>query len=286
MTATMKLRICALLTLLLPLTAAAQQEATQDPSAGRLDSIYAAQQAEAELKIRLLEFQAEIENISKGISSRSSDEQLKKSGDLLGALDSKWNVCYPLWQGGIAASPDLLELTANYQQQRQAASDSIEAISSKRQEMRSFEAAEKLMMSQDSAYAAMKQQAEAMSFIEKAAPQLKNLQTREQLLFADIDAAYQTAKQVAASRPELEPRMKAIEDKYVQLKNDSQEIQAAAYKPLMQRIKDYLLGFAAVAVLLMFISMVQSKIKAAREAKKNAKKMKKLLDKEHKYPTI
>lgn len=286
MTATMKLRICVLLTLLLPLTAAAQQEATQDPSAGRLDSIYAAQQAEAELKIRLLEFQAEIENISKGISSRSSDEQLKKSGDKLGALDSKWNVCYPLWQGGIAASPDLLELTANYQQQRQAASDSIEAISSKRQEMRSFEASEKLMMSQDSAYAAMKQQAEAMSFIEKAAPQLKNLQTREQLLFADIDAAYQTAKQVAASRPELEPRMKAIEDKYVQLKNDSQEIQAAAYKPLMQRIKDYLLGFAAVAVLLMFISMVQSKIKAAREAKKNAKKMKKLLDKEHKYPTI
>ena len=72
------------------------------------------------------------------------------------------------------------------------------------------------------------------------------------------------------------------------LKNKSDTIQKMTYKPLIQRIKDYLLGLAAVAVLLMFISMMKARIKAAKEARKNLKKIKDAMTMsgQEDYPTI
>ena len=60
------------------------------------------------------------------------------------------------------------------------------------------------------------------------------------------------------------------------------------YKPLIARIKDYLLGLAAVAVLLLFVSMVKTKIKAAKDARENMKKYQETLklNGQDEYPTI
>ena len=60
------------------------------------------------------------------------------------------------------------------------------------------------------------------------------------------------------------------------------------YKPLLQRLNDYLLGLAAVAMLLMFINMVQAKIKAARQVRKNMKQYQDAMNLNGKddYPTL
>ena len=51
------------------------------------------------------------------------------------------------------------------------------------------------------------------------------------------------------------------------------------YKPLIQRVKDWLVSFAAVAMLLMFFNMMQGKIQAAKQMKENMKKMQEQLHK-------
>jgi hypothetical protein len=59
-----------------------------------------------------------------------------------------------------------------------------------------------------------------------------------------------------------------------------------AYKPFIQRIKDYLLGFAAVAILLLFFNLMSSKMKTIKQAREQAKKMKDMMAGHHNYPTI
>ena len=83
-------------------------------------------------------------------------------------------------------------------------------------------------------------------------------------------------------------RMETLEDAYAALKNKSDAIQEMTYKPLIQRIKDYLLGLAAVAVLLMFLSMLRARIKAIKDAREAMKKYKDALklNGSDEYPTI
>jgi hypothetical protein len=63
--------------------------------------------------------------------------------------------------------------------------------------------------------------------------------------------------------------MQKLEERYIELKALSDSIQAAEYKPFIERIKDYLLSFAAVAIILMFVNMVQAKIQAYKQLKKS-----------------
>ena len=53
-----------------------------------------------------------------------------------------------------------------------------------------------------------------------------------------------------------------------------------------QRIKDYLIGLAAVAILLMFFNLLNAKIKTLKAARDQAKKMKDMMEGQHNYPTI
>ena len=81
--------------------------------------------------------------------------------------------------------------------------------------------------------------------------------------------------------------MNQITNNYIELKNLSEQIQAAEYKPLFERIKDYLFGLAAVAIVLMFINMIQAKIKAYKQVKETAKKMEKYRQQtDNEYPSI
>ena len=67
----------------------------------------------------------------------------------------------------------------------------------------------------------------------------------------------------------------------------SEKIQALEYKPLLERIKDYLYSLAAVAMILLFLNMVQAKIKALKQARENAKKLREMMNNEESdYPTI
>jgi hypothetical protein len=59
-----------------------------------------------------------------------------------------------------------------------------------------------------------------------------------------------------------------------------------AYKPFIQRVKDYLMGFAAVAILLMFINLAAARIKSFKQARAQAKKLRDSLNGQRDYPTI
>ena len=60
------------------------------------------------------------------------------------------------------------------------------------------------------------------------------------------------------------------------------------YKSPIERAKDYLMGVAYVAVILIFINMVTTKLQAAKKAREMLKKQKDLLNKNNNedYPTI
>jgi hypothetical protein len=73
------------------------------------------------------------------------------------------------------------------------------------------------------------------------------------------------------------------------MKSVSEKVQALEYKPFFQRIKDYVLGVAAVAIILMFFNLAFAKFKAYRDKVKNLSKYKNMMDNQGqgtKYPTI
>ena len=80
--------------------------------------------------------------------------------------------------------------------------------------------------------------------------------------------------------------MKGMEKKFVQLQSVSAKIQEMEYKPFIQRIKDYLLGLAAVAILMMFVNLLSQKLKQLKAAREQAKKMKESMMGQKEYPTI
>ena len=63
---------------------------------------------------------------------------------------------------------------------------------------------------------------------------------------------------------------------------DSTLVHATAH----QRIKDYLLGLACVAILLMGLNLLKSKLAMVKQARDQAKKLKGLTGGQHNYPTI
>ena len=153
-------------------------------------------------------------------------------------------------------------------------------------QLSAFAKAENIIWGQDKIYQRLYKEATQYSMAPQLAAKLEKVKAEEQAKFADISKYYAQAKEAAETFPGLALRMKAIDDKYFQLQTVSAKIQEMAYKPFIQRVKDYLLGLAAVAMLLMFLNMAKSKLKAVKAAKEQAKKMKEMMDGEHNYPTI
>lgn len=119
------------------------------------------------------------------------------------------------------------------------------------------------------------------------AAELEKVKGKEQLLFSEIQSHYDIAKNLSEEFKDLLPRFQSIEEKYIELKNISDKIQALEYKPWLQRIKDYLYSLAAVAMILLFLNMLQAKLKALKQARENAKKLREMMDKDNNdYPTI
>jgi hypothetical protein len=81
--------------------------------------------------------------------------------------------------------------------------------------------------------------------------------------------------------------MERLENKYIELKVVSGKIQEAAFKPFLERVKDWLISLAAVAIVLMFANLVITRIKTAQKAMAMAKKMKNMMGGGMQdYPTI
>lgn len=213
-------------------------------------------------------------------------EDMKAVDKKINSLDTKWNVYYQAKQANIADNDALMELVSKFQQLKQDAKDSLNAQKDHILLVYNFNKADKFIRSQLSIYQELSQQATEFSLAEALAPKLEELKTKEQLIFADIEKNYEIAKNAAAQNSSLGKRMNQITNNYVELKNYSEKIQAAEYKPFFERIKDYLFGLAAVTIILMFANMVQAKIKMYKQAKENAKKFEQFKKDDNEYPTI
>lgn len=239
-----------------------------------------------EIESRMLSFYDQMHALSTDIS-HSAPDKLTEANQQVTTIDTKWNAYYQARQSVIADDDSLLQIAANYQLVKQTVLDSIAAKQHYFDAQKSFAEAEAFCLAQDSIYQALNKKAVEYSLVKSAAPQLEQLKGEEQSLFAEVQQQYETAKNLSQEFPVFQPRFQQIEEKYIELKNRSEKIQALEYKPWIERVKDYLYSLAAVAMILMFINMVQAKIKTLKQARENAKKLREALHKEEDdYPTI
>lgn len=219
---------------------------------------------------------------------RMLDFRLRNIEQNLKLLEVRWNNYYPSQQWEISQDEELMDCTARIELMRQEASDSLEVRKQMIQSLHDFNQARTYLAGLDSTYNSLGKQVFELSLTSKTQPLLEKQKQKEQLLFATVQEKFDKAREVQKYNLVSEERMEELEDMYAVLKNKSDTIQQMTYKPLMQRIKDYLLGLAAVAVLLMFISMMKARIKAAKEARKNLKNIKDAMTMsgQEDYPTI
>lgn len=206
----------------------------------------------------------------------------------LKAIDVRWNNYYPTQQWEISQDEVLMAKVEAFELSKQEASDSLEVRKQMLQALHDFSDARTYMEGLDSTYNSLGKRTFQLSLTSKTGPLLEKQKMKEQLLFATVQEKFDKAREVEKYGLVSSKRMEELQDMYAVLKNKSDAIQAMEYKPLIQRIKDYLLGLAAVAVLLMAFNMLKAKIKAARQARENLKKYKDALhlNGQDEYPTI
>ena len=235
---------------------------------------------------RILLFMDELDALSQSIPYSTKD-QLKQSEKALAASSAKWNIYTQSVNEVIASDEELMNLSASYQEQSQAV---LESVQTKMHELESFETfavSERTVGEYADDYDMMLEDAMKLSLLKQEAPLLDKLKVKEQLVFAEVTAAYEAAKAVAGDFPVMMDRMTALEESYIVIKDKSEKIQAEEFKPFIERIKDYLLSLAAVAMLLMFVNMVQSKVQAYKQMKKSAEEYKKMMQGDQQdFPTI
>ena len=277
--------------LLMPLCAVGQDVAEEE----NLDA------ATADIELRMLSFEEEVAQLytvsmvqldvdtEMPLTEQLLDavsERLKSLNSSLNSFNIRWNTYSQAQQVYVAESDSLLELVAKIQQIQQAVTDTLASKQQKYEQLANFTNAEQVIFSKDSVYRRLYKEATGYSLVSKLAAQLEKVKASEQLVFNEIQTSYTQAKEAAGVFPGLDSRMNAIEKKYVELKSVSEKIQALAYKPFIQRVKDYLIGLAAVAIMIMFLNLFYAKAKSIKQAYDQAKKLKDQMMGQQNYPTI
>ena len=216
-------------------------------------------------------------------------ERLKYLNQSYNALDVKWNTYYQAQQMDIANDEELMDKVAGLEALKQTVKDTLDAKTQSVESIIKFADADKFIISQVAVYKNLYQKAYKLSLLKNLAPQLEKLKAKEQIVFTELQTNYDQAKASCEVVPVLSKRMKVLDEQYVVMKSVSEKVQALEYKPFFQRIKDYVLGVAAVAIILMFFNLAFAKFKAYRDKVKNLSKYKKMMDNQGqgtKYPTI
>ena len=204
------------------------------------------------------------------------------------SIELRWNTFIQAMQIDIADDENLMACMAKVQAQKQEVADSIESKKQKCQALADFVDARLLISSQDSTYKRLYKAALHYSLLPKLATKLEKVKATEQNLSARIQASYTKAKAATEVLPILNKQMPALDEKYANLQVISKKIQTMEYKPFIQRIKDYLIGLACVAILMLVINLVVSKLQAARKARKAMSQYQDMMKKNGtgNYPTI
>ena len=205
------------------------------------------------------------------------------------SLDVMWTTYTQAQQMDIANDDELMTMVANIEALKQSVKDTLDARAGMVKAISDFVNADQFIMSQVAVYKKLYKRAFKLSLLKKLAPQLEKAKAREQLVFEKLQASYDTAKAAAELVPSLQPRMNVLDEQFVVMKSVSEKVQALEYKPLFQRVKDYIMGLAAVSIILLFFSMMIAKYKAYKGKVANMKKMNEMINKQGKgtqYPMI
>ena len=220
-------------------------------------------------------------------SVRTLEAKAQRLNHRMESLNVKWDAFNASYLGFISENDTLMELMTKAQLLKQSLSDTITAQQTKCQAIRDFLAAEQIVLSQDSMYNRIYKQAFRLSFVQKLTPQLEKLKAKEQAHFTPIQEAYDKAKTAASTVPQLKERAELLSESFFTIKSRSEKIQQMQYMPLMQRFKDYLIGFACFAVIFMLFNNLTTKWQAAKQKKEAIKKQAEMLRKQQNdYPTI
>lgn len=204
-------------------------------------------------------------------------------------LDVKWNTYYQAQQMDIANSEDLMTMVASIEELKQAVKDTLDSKTEAVEAIAKFAAADNFIISQVNVYKNLYSKAFKLSLVQKLAPQLEKVKAKEQVLFTDLQNNYNQAKAACEVVPSLSPRLETLDKQFVVMKSVSENVQALEYKPLFQRLKDYVMGFAAVAIILMFFNGMLAKFNAYKQKAASLKKYNDMLNKNGQgtqYPTI
>ena len=205
------------------------------------------------------------------------------------SLDVMWTTYTQAQQMDIANDEDLMAMVANIEALKKSVKDTLDAKAGMVKAVSDFVKADQFIMSQVNVYKKLYKRAFKLSLLKKLAPQLEKAKAREQLVFEKLQASYNSAKAATELVPSLQPRMNVLDEQFVVMKSVSEKVQALEYKPLFQRVKDYIMGLAAVAIILLFVSMMLTKYKAYKDKVANLKKVNEMMNKQGKdnqYPMI
>lgn len=238
-----------------------------------------------EMKVKLQEYIADINDLVIAVSVFPIDSlpSLQRSYKI---VDSKWQTYYQAVQMDIATSDELLELVARYQIINQAASEALGRLGNEAEAKQSFLKAKDFIVSKSGVYKKMYKEAMALQMIKQLAPQLEKLKAKEQVIFGDVEAHYQQARTAVATDSSLAKSLSRLDNYYFEIKTTSTAIQAAVYKPFIERIKEKLMIAAAMAIIMMFVTMIGARLQALKKAHDMAKKFKSQLQNNQDYPTI
>lgn len=239
-----------------------------------------------EIENRMLDFYNQLNDLSTQIPQYSPD-QLAKADQQVTAIDTKWNIYFQSKQATIAEDDSLLQIVANYQLVKQSLMDSISSKQHFYEALQDFSDAEIFFAGQDSIYTQLYQTALEYSLVKSLDAELEKIKEKEKSQYTEIQSYYETTQNLAEEFGIFQPRFQKIKKKYIELTHTSEKIQDLKFEPWLQRIKDYLYSFAAVAMILMFINMVQAKLKSFKQARENIKKLREMTQQDaDEYPTI
>ena len=205
------------------------------------------------------------------------------------SLDVMWTTYTQAQQMDIANDEELMTMVANIESLKQSVKDTLDAKDAMVKAISDFADADQFIISQVAVYKKLYKRAYKLSLIKKLAPQLEKAKARELLVFEKLQASYDAAKAATELVPSLQPRMNVLDEQFVVMKSVSEKVQALEYKPLFQRIKDYVMGLAAVSIILLFVSMMMARYKAYKDKLANLKKVNEMMNKQGKdaqYPMI
>lgn len=229
-------------------------------------------------------FMGEVSSITNSISTTKAPG-MKMLEHRLIAVNVRWQSYTTLRQQDIASTPALMDMLSQYQMMYMTATDSIAAQTKRVEAQGVVNSAIMSIRQMNPKYEKMLNKATTLSLAPQTATQLEALKAEEQVIFQKLTEDYQKAQAAIELDPKLESRKRELDKVYIGIKAKSEKIQAAVYKSLLERLKDYVLTFAGVAILIMFVSMIYSKMSALKQAADAAKKLRKINNPSD-YPTI